>query len=683
MDTPTQDKANGLESILPPALRSHTLSKAERFVLQAAPDGYYAICGPSDQSEDLENDPSYAEKWGPERAIRAELIHWLCSDTKASRMVHANGVSIFGARIDGQLFLSDIKCPFGLALSQCRIMDPIICRSLTISYLQLLGSQVSSIDAEFINVTAGLYLSHGFSATGIIDLYRASIGGDLNCEDGKFTNSSSTTIKADLAEVRGAVFFTGKFASSGKVSLISATIHGSLYCQNGQFINPQEAAIDGTDLEVNGSIFLSDGFSARGIVNLYGAKIRTDLDCGGGSIISVSKSNQQWTSLAVASTGIALNGSSTTVNGSIFLRGGFVSVGQVFLLGAQITGDLDCDGGSFSNLAGESLNAERVSVGSSAHFRNGFAASGQVNLRGIQVTNTLECQGGSFETFTLAQASVKNAFMWADVDHIANLDLSNTFVGELSSDKQSWPGEGNLEIDGFVYGAISDDLKDHAFQLEWLKRDPSFSAQPYRQLAKVLRDLGDQDGEKQVLMEMERRSRKESELKIGGFTRRLSRSAWDELLGTTVGFGIYPERAIGGITLLAVLGLVIHRRAEVAKAMAPTDKDAYKEFRTNGKIPDGYPPFSPLVYTIENCIPLVKFGQDDRWQPDPNPAPKSIPRFQEQGIWARLKYWFRITLPTWIVTPQALRGLRWTMIALGWVLATFFVAGLSGLIKSN
>jgi hypothetical protein len=63
----------------------------------------------------------------------------------------------------------------------------------------------------------------------------------------------------------------------------------------------------------------------------------------------------------------------------------------------------------------------------------------------------------------------------------------------------------------------------------------------------------------------------------------------------------------------------VHRRAQRVGAMAPSDKDAYAEFREGKGTQVRYQPFSPLIYSVENCTPLVKLGQDERWQPDPDP----------------------------------------------------------------
>jgi hypothetical protein len=113
--------------------------------------------------------------------------------------------------------------------------------------------------------------------------------------------------------------------------------------------------------------------------------------------------------------------------------------------------------------------------------------------------------------------------------------------------------------------------------------------------------------------------------------------------------------------------------------MAPTEKDAYDEFR-EGRTPVRYQPFNPLIYSVENCIPLVKLGQDDRWQPDPNPQ-RRVPAVAVGKLSRAVDSMLDFVVRDWAVTPRALRWFRWIMIGLGWLLATFFVAGLTGIIK--
>ena len=133
---------------------------------------------------------------------------------------------------------------------------------------------------------------------------------------------------------------------------------------------------------------------------------------------------------------------------------------------------------------------------------------------------------------------------------------------------------------------------------------------------------------------------------------------------------------------LAALGWIVHRRAQRAGRMAPKDEEAYREFHAGRGLSKSYPPFSPFIYSLENCAPfLVKLGQDDRWGPDPDPQPRVSPPATCK-FW-RLVDWLVDLLPDWAVTPRKLRCYRWLMIIVGWVLATFFVAGLTGIIKTK
>jgi len=265
---------------------------------------------------------------------------------------------------------------------------------------------------------------------------------------------------------------------------------------------------------------------------------------------------------------------------------------------------------------------------------------------------------------------------------ITELDLRGANVGSISDDKPSWPEKIKLHLDGFIYGSIPGNLRDASWRLWWLDRQTEFAPQPYRQLAKVLRDLGDDEGAKEVLSGLEQKSRIEARRRVIWAPVRWLKHADDDLSNAIVGYGIYPGRAIWLLGGLTALGWVVYRRANLAGAMAPVDKDAYDDFHAHGHPPGNCPPFNPLIYALENSVPLVKLGQDDHWQPDSTPTLRTPDPVT--GWWAKLK---RILLERWIpdraISPTALRQLRWTMIIVGWLLATFFLAGLSGIIRTT
>jgi len=304
------------------------------------------------------------------------------------------------------------------------------------------------------------------------------------------------------------------------------------------------------------------------------------------------------------------------------------------------------------------------------------------------IEGALDCNHGRFDTLQLYTATVKQTFAWHDVQSVRELDLRNAAVGVIWDDKPSWPKKWNLHLDGFVYGGIAAGPRDAETRLEWLDREGEFKPQPYLQLAKVLRDLGDDGGAKEVLFELENRSRAEDRRRLIHAPMRWLRSSEDKISDVAVGYGIYPRNAFRYLSLLTLLGWLLYRRAQRIGAMAPTDKDAYKEFRDHDGVPPPYyPRFSPLIYSLENCLPLVKFGQDDRWQPDPVPPPRKTVSTKPTGIWGWIvairDRLLDFLVPNLATSPGALRWVRWIIIALGWLLATFFVAGITGIIKTG
>jgi hypothetical protein len=153
------------------------------------------------------------------------------------------------------------------------------------------------------------------------------------------------------------------------------------------------------------------------------------------------------------------------------------------------------------------------------------------HLSGVRIGGTLNCIAGSFDLLILNSAVVKGMFVWTKVKNpnVAELDLRNASVGSLADDEKSWPAKGHLRLDGIQYERISgsplkenfvqqsddvpqkervvDSPMDATTRLRWLDRQAQFNPRPYRQLATVLREMGDDDGAKEVLFELEGRAR--------------------------------------------------------------------------------------------------------------------------------------------------------------------------------
>jgi hypothetical protein len=412
-------------------------------------------------------------------------------------------------------------------------------------------------------------------------------------------------------------------------------------------------AISADGLAVEGDVFLRDGFHAEGEVRLLGAEIGGLLDCQRGTFVNPS--------------GCALSADGINVHGAVFLRKGFHAEGEVRLVGAQIGLYLECDRGTFINPSGMALSADRIDVQGEVFLRVGFRAEGEVRLLGAEVGGNLDCTDSTFTKLVAHTATVRGNFWWRSLKDAAaaKLDLRNASVGSIGDDEKSWPAKGNLLLDGFVYGRISGGPTDAENRLRWLARQDPFTPQSYRQLAKVLREAGDDQGARIVLHEMELVRRQQRDR--GPFVR-----IWGWLLRWTIGYGYYPLRAFEWLLVLAILGTELFWFGSLAGVMVPTEKEAYQTYRCEGKPPPHYEDFSPFIYSVENSLPLVKLGQADKWQPDPHPEvavackQKSETGLGHQCAWTVFLLWF--------VRSQ---------ISAGWLLATLFLAGVTGIVRKE
>src|SRR5260370_22615653 len=246
------------------------LRGAEEKLLRAAPAGEMAWCGPSKKDADPTNDARKSDMWGEARAIRAELIRWLCIDREAREYVDQRGIQAHGARIEGELDLSFVIVPFPLVLTCCGLRRETTLRFLEIPTLSLSGCAVRSIHAECATGKGSVTLSNGFYAEGEVQLLGAQIGSNLDCGSGRFRNPGGKALRAHRVYVQGSVFLRNAFVAEGEERLLGAEIGGNLRWRDGTVKKGGARALSADRASVQGSVFLRDGFSAEGEVRLPG-----------------------------------------------------------------------------------------------------------------------------------------------------------------------------------------------------------------------------------------------------------------------------------------------------------------------------------------------------------------------------------------------------------------------------
>ncbi len=337
---------------------------------------------------------------------------------------------------------------------------------------------------------------------------------------------------------------------------------------------------------------------------------------------------------------LSLDADGATIKQSFYLREAELD-GMLSLNLAQIGATLTCEGSSVHGADGVSVWADGVKVGGDVFLRGSaaahFRAQASVRFVGAEIKGDLDCRSGEFldtgdECLLLERVEIHGALSFGGSSKLeGTLNLSHATASGFEDETACWPKSGRLKLDGFSYKSIAP--RQIRSRLNWLKLDISDATQPYRQLARVTQDAGDSKNAECVLIAME---------------RKMSRPGPLKLLKEIIGYGYRPQNAFSLIVAVWFAGALFCVDASRHGAIVPTDKDAYVEFHAHKPIPAYYPAFQPYVFSLENTFPLVKFGQADKWQP---------------------------------VSGSYVRWVTWIQTVLGWVLATLFVAGISGIVQ--
>jgi hypothetical protein len=361
-------------------------------------------------------------------------------------------------------------------------------------------------------------------------------------------------------------------------------------------------------------------------------------------------------------------GNLATIHGDAsFLMGDF---GAVSFMRARIDGTLDFTGARILGAGEDSVNLVEANVAGDVLFHDGFTTDGIVYARLAKIGHDLSFHGVEFKgdgELDAERATIDGTFYWVDVKHTPKtvLDLEDMHAGAIWDDEASWPAPGNLIVNGFVYGDIAGGPSDGDSRLRWLGLQPlEYHPQPFRQLAKVLSEMGRDDGATEVRIAKEIAQRR-----IGHET--FFQRAWSILMQVTIGFGYVPLRALWWIAGFVGLGTILFGWGYRMRIVTPTEEAAYREFVATGEAPPHYPVFQPLVYSLENFLPVVDLHQDKYWRPNPRHVVASRAKRRSKSPEAT-------SLPS-----RLLRYYLWLHILAGWTITPLLFAGLSGLVRPD
>ncbi len=671
-------------------------------------------------------DPKSPDGWDENRALSSTFLETILLHEPFRSALTRNGVHIVGAwfkepvdladaKLEHQLRLEVSRFESSVSLERLRNAGPISLDGSTFSDSLNMGSMELGGDLNLRRTTAfdEVYLRnaeiageinlYGSKFTGGLNMDSMRVGKHLNMYESKFTEvilnsaeigglidlQSSTfasALQMDKLHVGSSLFMRGG-AKFGEVILSGAKIDSQLFMDRSAFTGT--LVMD--SMEVGGNLFMRWG-AEFGEVVLRGAKIGGQLDMIGSAftgtlnmdsmevggdlfmrggaefdevVLRGAKIGDQLSMIGSTFTG-TLDMDSMEVGSSLFMRGG-AEFDNVDLRSAKIGGQLDMTGSKFT---GE-LNMDKLQVGTSlfmsdgAEFNEvdlrsakiggvlsmiGSKFTGKLNMDSMVVGGKLFMRGGEFAkplplifskigsnldlsgaklagldlagtqiSGELRVGSGNGSVEWGDA---SQLTLRNAMVGALQYRQDAWPKF--VELEGFTYDRLRRvgpaAVSEIQWFIDWLADDESYTPQPYEQLASVLRKAGQYDKANDILFAGKERERAGAT----GF-KRVGLSVLMYSIG--YGYGYRYFYSLIWIGALVVIGVLVLRVTGESQRL---------------RMPYG------IAYSLDMLLPIVRLREWHYDKVDLKPP-------------ARYYFYFHKLM--------------------GYVLASFLIAGLSGLTK--
>ncbi|MFE2039653.1 oxidoreductase [Streptomyces sp. NPDC059477] len=325
------------------------------------------------------------------------------------------------------------------------------------------------------------------------------------------------------------------------------------------------------------------------------------------------------------------------------------SHGEVSLRGATVGVSLSLRGARLANPYSRlALNAPQLTVERTLYLTpaglGGIQLSGRTPTHGTPVQR-FECRGGirlddgrfgdavdmerarfvftDDQELSLRRVQVPELRFLGEPPQRGKVVLSGARIVILIDRASAWPGPGRLHMGGFTYeNLVPQGPFPLAERLAWVAAATAeYNPEPYERLAAVLREGGEDEDAREVLLAKQRRRRE---------TLPPGAKLWGYAQDVTVAYGYRPGRAAVWMAVLWAAGSLAFAYAGKPQAGGSA----------------GDPPWNPALYALDLLLPVIDLGQVGFWQ--------------LRGGWQ------------WLATGLVLSG---------WVLATTVAAGATRLLR--
>jgi uncharacterized protein YjbI with pentapeptide repeats len=636
----------------------------------------------------------------------AEIAHQLSleearltSDVDLRRIRTKSLVSLDGsAVVTGTLNMDGASIGSDLFMRAGAEFGEVILRGAKIGeQLSLIGAKVGTLNMDGASIGDALFMRAGAEFAEVI-LRAAKIAGQLDMTDAKVTD----TLNMDSASIGNDLFmrFGAEFADvilvgaqiGGQLDMTDAKIAGTLDMDSTNIGGPlfmREDAefaevimpaakiggqLDMNDVKVAGTLNM-DGASIGSDLYMIGAKVgtldmdRADIDR---SLLMYSTPEQRAEFNEVRLVGASVGGDvnldgakvagtldldSAKIGSDLFMRSNReqrAEFNEVRLVGARVGGSVELDGAKVTG----ALDMEAIDIGQYLFLRSDFGEpvfraefDQPINLTFARIGGALNFAGAALSSLDLTGTTIEGplgvAFpswspQWRDDARLV-LRHASVDVIQDTTEESVWPPQ--LDLDGLNYRGFGESNVDvatrgSAWFVNWLAKDNPYSPQPYEQLGRVLREMGHGEEANDVLFAGRERARKRA-CEDGPYGSCLGLWALRLTIGYGYGWGYF--RSLGWVVFFVALGSGIcvwsrYGPPRWRRTRHSTWRAGWRKWRF---------PFDTCIYSLDQLLPIIQLSRhhDDI----------------RLRVGARYYFYFHKVM--------------------GFVLASFLVAGLAGLTK--
>jgi uncharacterized protein YjbI with pentapeptide repeats len=222
--------------------------------------------------------------WRPDsggRSLRAHVIRSLALGDAlpgvGSTAIHAKGIRIDSAAIDGAVDFESATVGTPLWFTDCDFSDAVILRQAKLAHLAMHGCSVPGVDGHRLELHGPCLFSRSnarpFRAEGTIRLSGAKIAGELSFLGAELGGKGPVALDANGAEVQASLFLRhAKF--TGLVDLTRINVHGNLHAQGAKLEHPgnEKVVLIARGARIGGDAFVRHGFEASGLIDFTRAE---------------------------------------------------------------------------------------------------------------------------------------------------------------------------------------------------------------------------------------------------------------------------------------------------------------------------------------------------------------------------------------------------------------------------